>query len=1344
MKFIKAIIVLIAAMQLTVAGAQNISGVINIYTTVKSVTCSSITVTSAMGFKAGDTVMIIAMRGAYADTTDNNRKFGFVTNYNTVGNYELDIIKSIAGTTINLQSGLIRTYNPSTADVQLIRVPYYNNATVTGKLTCAPWNGLTGGVLAFRVAGTLTLSASIDVSGMGFRGGIYSIVDGSQGDTAYYYTYASGFAGCKGEGISDSGVNFAAGRGALANAAGGGDGHNSGGGGGGNYGHGGIGGDQWGGYGKIANGGLGGDTLLYSNKLNRIFMGGGGGGPHQNNNQATKGASGGGIILISANTVIGNSNNIMANGLSVTDTSGLDGAGGAGAGGAILLDVNSYSSKLNVTAYGGNGGLANCWYNDCIGTGGGGGGGAVWVSTPGLSPNVYPVLNGGLPGLDINNSSGGCYMSPYGADTGKPGGIVYGLKVPLSFPPKVIVPSACGGSGVSAYVSGGGTPVYSYKWAPGGQTTDSISGLAPGNYTVVVKDGCGLDTSLAFVIPTGGVSVTTGINNGPTCAGDSNGTASVKVTGGIMPYTYNWSPYGGTKDTATHLAAGIYIITVTDSAGCKAIDTIKMVQPTIISVTAKAISASCGKSNGSAFAVATGGTSPYTFSWTPSAQTSDTAKGLAAGIFSVTVTDFNGCSTVKALTIVGDSGISTGITHSNVKCFGDSNGRATAVVSGGVSPFKYLWQTTGDTNITDSTLKAGVYTLYVTDVNKCTAIDTVTIGQPNVLAASMGSIVNELCNGDSKGSARVTVTGGTASYSYTWSPSGGTNAVASNLGAGTYTVSITDANGCKIKDSATIAQPTAVRDSVSKVTNVLCNGSSTGSATVGVKDGTPPYTYVWSNSQTTISATNLSAGTYTVTVKDSNGCSSKVMVTITQPTAIRDSMGSVTEKCNGGNNGSAWVMIKGGTAPYSYSWSPLAGTNDTLSNVTAGTYTVTITDLNGCKAINSVTISQPPPIGISTGTTQTFCNVNNGTATANASGGNQPYTYTWSSGTTGTTATGLGAGNYTVTVTDNNNCQNTAVVTITQYPAPVLSVNTTPAACDSSNGTATVIAIGAASPVTYLWSNGSTNSTATALAGGTYTVTVTDAHGCGGTDTVNVAKTPPPVIKITNPGPICKGDSVILTASGGNKYLWSNGATTSTIKVSPSATASYTVTTTNGCVDSAFTKVIVDIPALNVCCDTTINIGGTAFVTAIGSLNYVWSPQSTVNCYKCPSTAITPVTVGVNTYTVTGTDSNGCISSGEVIINVNCAKFTVPNVFTPNGDGQNDEFVIKAEGAESYLINIYDRWGVQVYSSTNPAVYWDGKNKGGKMVSDGVYYYIIKSSCGSVESDFHGFVQVIK
>ena len=235
------------------------------------------------------------------------------------------------------------------------------------------------------------------------------------------------------------------------------------------------------------------------------------------------------------------------------------------------------------------------------------------------------------------------------------------------------------------------------------------------------------------------------------------------------------------------------------------------------------------------------------------------------------------------------------------------------------------------------------------------------------------------------------------------------------------------------------------------------------------------------------------------------------------------------------------------------------------------------------------------------------------------------------------------------------------------------------------------------------------------------------------------------VLTISPPPHICVGDSTILTATGGPSYKWNTGATTSSITVKPGTSTTYTcVVTKNGCIDSISSTVTVDVPLLNACCDTTIVLGASATINGTSATNYFWSPNSSLSCDTCVSPVATPSVT--TTYTVLTKDSHGCtvVRMVTVYVETPCADFTVPNIFTPNNDGRNDDFVITVLNPTSYSINIYDRWGKEVYTSSDPTVYWNGKVMGTQyLVSNGVYYYIIKATCGSNTYNKKGFVQVI-
>ncbi len=309
--------------------------------------------------------------------------------------------------------------------------------------------------------------------------------------------------------------------------------------------------------------------------------------------------------------------------------------------------------------------------------------------------------------------------------------------------------------------------------------------------------------------------------------------------------------------------------------------------------------------------------------------------------------------------------LSTAGTQNNVSCNGGSNGSATVNVTGGTAPYTYSWSPSGGTAATASGLSAGNYTVTVTDAASATTTQSFTITQPSALSKT-SSQTNVSCFGGSNGSATVNVTGGTAPYTYSWSPSGGTAATATGLSAGTYTVTITDANNCTTTQNFTLTQPSPLSSSGSQI-NIACNGTSTGSAAVSVSGGTAPYSYSWQNNgttlpQTTASVSGLSAGSYTVTITDANGCTTSRSFNLTQPAPFNTTGSQTNVSTYGGSDGSATVSASGGTPGYTYSWSPSGGTAATASGLTAGNYRVTITDDNGCTVARNYTITQPAAV----------------------------------------------------------------------------------------------------------------------------------------------------------------------------------------------------------------------------------------------------------------------------------------------------------------------------------------------------------------------------------------------
>lgn len=411
--------------------------VINYYTEVLSLDAckNNLTVSNANDFNVGDTVLLIQMKGAVIDST-NTASFGDITDYGNAGNYEFNYVKSKTANVLELLNVVIREYDYAEGKVQLVRVPYFQDYTVTSKLTAMAWDGSKGGVLAFNVQNTLTLNQNIDVSEKGFKGGaaIRNVNYNCNIDSFYVQNNDGINGGRKGEGIYSTAR--LSGRGKLANGGGGGNSTNSGGGGGGNGGNGGAGGKQYVGTvcnNDFPNGGVGGLKLNYSNAANKIFLGGGGGSGQEDDSQVSPGGDGGGIAIISAGTIIPNTFAILAEGQTPEHISGTndDGRSAGGAGGTVLLNYNSITGSLPVSVKGGHG--DNCIAQPLMGLhgpGGGGSGGIVWVNKPSIENNLLVYLDGGINGINLNIGN-----NPWGAEPGQRGDSLKNLVLPVAMAP---------------------------------------------------------------------------------------------------------------------------------------------------------------------------------------------------------------------------------------------------------------------------------------------------------------------------------------------------------------------------------------------------------------------------------------------------------------------------------------------------------------------------------------------------------------------------------------------------------------------------------------------------------------------------------------------------------------------------------------------------------------------------------------------------------------------------------------------------------------------------------------------------------------------------------------------
>ena len=659
---------------------------------------------------------------------------------------------------------------------------------------------------------------------------------------------------------------------------------------------------------------------------------------------------------------------------------------------------------------------------------------------------ISPSCNGWTNGTVTTNVSGGIQPYTYAWSNGYSGSSLVGVgagtysvtvtdangdntsgTVTLSEPASLVVSIAisdvCSGNGNASANATGGTGPYSFAW-DNGSSGSSVSGLSPGLHCVTVTDANGCQ-DVDCVSVAAGMSLNL-VVQGLACFNFCDASVEAVVTGGTGPLSYSWSN-GANGSVNENLGPGDYSVTVTDANGCTVSGTATVGNPIAININVIVTNPPCGSSGtGSAVANVTGGTAPYSYLWSTGA-TGSNVSGLAPGNYSLTVTDFLGCTESTAFTVIQESDVNITIQATPSSGCGAPDGSATAVITGGTAPYTILWSN-GATTETATGLAPGNYSVIVTDVNGCGATAQVTIGGTSGIDLMITG-VNAGCAANGSASAMVTPGTGTPPFTYLWN-TGETTSIINNLSAGTYSVTVTDAAGCTAADQVTVTG-TANIDVSTTGTNVTCYGGSNGAASATASGGTGPYTYSWSNGASGATVTGLAAGTYFVTATDlTSGCTAMTNVFISQPTELTANASGTDAGCNN-NSGTASASASGGTTPYTFAWSNGAsGAN--ISGLASGTYTVTATDANGCTATATATVAQGtdgPSVSITINHPVTAAG-NDGALTATVNGGTTPYTFAWNIGATTASISGLSTGTYTVTVTDANGCTDDASVNL--------------------------------------------------------------------------------------------------------------------------------------------------------------------------------------------------------------------------------------------------------------------------------------------------------------------------
>lgn len=772
---------------------------------------------------------------------------------------------------------------------------------------------------------------------------------------------------------------------------------------------------------------------------------------------------------------------------------------------------------------------------------------------------------------DISGLSAGTYT----LDVTDAGGCTATAEFEVFSPPQITLDALvtdllCFGDsdGSIEVIVSGGTPDYSYSWTgPGGFTSldEDIFDLIAGTYTLTVTDDllCVQDSDFAVSSPAPLV-VDTAVTS-IQCGGDDTGAIELDISGGTPDYSVSWTGPNGftsTDEDITGLSAGDYTFIVTDANGCDTSAVVTITEPTPLSLSALVTDLLCFEDGtGSITLEVSGGTPGYFYSWTgPDGYTSSDEDifGLQAGDYQLNLLDANDCPLDTIFTVNEPDSLELTATVVDITCFGDDDGSIDLEINGGTPDYTVLWTGLGGFSSSDADLTGlvpGTYIALVTDANACSQSIELEVQEPLPIGV-LGSVTDILCAGDSTGAIEVTISDGVPDYTYAWTGSAGfssTDEDIDELIAGAYDLTVTDANGCTSSESFNVDESDPiVLDTL--VTDLDCNGIPTGAIDLTLSGGTPDYTYAWTGPDGFTSGdediSGLLAGLYDLTLLDANFCESTASVQVEQPDTIMVSADALDPSCFGIQDGELDISISGGTPGYGVLWNGPFGfssTDEDLTGLQEGTYSLTVTDANGCIYQEDFELEEPDQIVLTLDITEPDCDQDNGEVSAVVSGGTvaTDYTYLWfddmgmligSSSTIGSLAPGI----YSVIVSDDNGCTATQPFTLSDSDGALTAAILDASCAGLLNGSIDLSFTGLVDPVTFDWS-GPGGFTATsedipAAGAGDYTIIATDDIGCVLVETYTIGEPDPISVSASVLDESCPDDengSIDITVSGG-------------------------------------------------------------------------------------------------------------------------------------------------------------------------------------------------------------------
>lgn len=916
---------------------------------------------------------------------------------------------------------------------------------------------------------------------------------------------------------------------------------------------------------------------------------------------------------------------------------------------------------------------------------------------------------------------------------------------------------------------------------PTAQNSGIFTGLSSGMHFVTIRDAMDCEELIEFVIPQPDeLTATVEINQAILCFNDQDGELEAIPSGGNGGFSFEWSN-GEISAINQPLDIGTYTVTITDQLGCTSEGSITLTQPDELMIELIKTDVSCIASNDGSIQVnALGGTitgsGGYTYTWDDGTGNTAFNENLGSGTYCVTVTDESGCQVEECIEIeVPSALVVQSISGTDVLCNGGNTGTTTVNAVGGTGMLTYLWNDPlAQVSTTATNLEAGDYTVTITDENGCTTTADVSISEPALLEVTANAI-DVLCRGESEGSISSIVIGGLEPYEYNWNVQGQTSDL-TEIPAGDYSLTVTDANGCTAEVSISVEEPDTQIDLSVEQTRLGCYGQMDSEAMVTPIGGTAPFNYNWSDGQNTPTAIGLDTTSYFVIVEDANGCTAETSIILTELDSIFVNIIPNSPNCFGYNDGAMAInLVDGGLgsqiSDYTFNWSN-SQSGEQINNLLGDMmYAVTATDAQGCIGTAFQVLSQPPPVTFEIDSTATSCfGFEDGTATVlNMMGAGMTFDVQWDANAnnqSGIIATDLASGTYIVSVTDEDGCEATGSIFIPQPTDVVVELSTIDNICFGEFAGQVFTEVNGGVPgYTFDWSTGSTDSRVDGLAAGTYIVTVTDAQGCIEEVSAEILQPDILLADIATVDVSCFGGRdgrFIVSPNGGTPpYQYSldnkdyNGA--STIVGLTQGEYNVFIKDDNGCIffEDMFINepeefmVLAGIDERLVLGDSIQLLADT--VNAQGSVEFVWSApyEGTLSCIECPDPWV--VTQNTIMYELYGIDENGCEDTDLITVFIEKPRTVlVATGFSPNGDFTNDRLYVHGRtGTIIKSFKVFDRWGQLLFENADfevndPAQGWDGSYRG-EIVSSGVYiWYIEAEYIDGAEEVFKGQTTVIR